>query len=338
MEKYIPLGIGISCLITGIILYYKRPQLKHLEDSLNLAWLLIAIFPVFIIFSIFPDSTITGKMFNFSFGGAIGAFFLIWRYGVNRSIKAVDLKKLKIENEKLKKLVSNSSNNQKPKHKAITRTEKYTYSLNCSKEKKIGLITGNIHNIKDIDIWVNSENTNMQMARFYEASISANIRYMGATKDKVGNVIQDTISDHLKKQVGENLYVHPGTVLVTDTGELFESHGVKKIFHVASVQGEVGSGYSPVKNIHNCIKNPLLKFDELDLDHESILFPLLGTGTAKGSIIEIGDKLFEAAISYLEQNRKSKLREIYFLAYTDIQLEVCIELLNKKKKIKKNFA
>jgi len=40
------------------------------------------------------------------------------------------------------------------------------------------MITGDIQNIKEIDVWVNSENTNMQMARHFERSISAIIRYL----------------------------------------------------------------------------------------------------------------------------------------------------------------
>ena len=51
-----------------------------------------------------------------------------------------------------------------------------------------------------IDIWVSSENINMEMARPYDTSVSGLIRYLGATKDekfrafdkKTGQVLWET--------------------------------------------------------------------------------------------------------------------------------------------------
>ena len=54
--------------------------------------------------------------------------------------------------------------------------------------KLICLTTGDIQNVKGVDIWVNSENTNMQMARFYDWAVSSVIRYLGARRDITGHV------------------------------------------------------------------------------------------------------------------------------------------------------
>src|SRR5829696_1836409 len=54
------------------------------------------------------------------------------------------------------------------KTKAITALETYSYRLKQQKEKKIVIITGDIIcRSEKIDVWVNPENTNMQMSRYY---------------------------------------------------------------------------------------------------------------------------------------------------------------------------
>ena len=50
---------------------------------------------------------------------------------------------------------------------------------------------------KGADVWVNSENTNLQMARFYERSLSATIRYRGAKKNEDGEIVEDTVANEL---------------------------------------------------------------------------------------------------------------------------------------------
>ena len=68
------------------------------------------------------------------------------------------------------------------KPKKITTKERTLYQIAKVPAKEIGMITGDIQNIKEIDVWVNSENTNMQMARHFDRSISATIRYLGRKK------------------------------------------------------------------------------------------------------------------------------------------------------------
>jgi hypothetical protein len=45
----------------------------------------------------------------------------------------------------------------------LTKTEIFDYQLRKVPDKHVGLITGDLRHVKGIDIWVNSENTNMQM-------------------------------------------------------------------------------------------------------------------------------------------------------------------------------
>ena len=111
------------------------------------------------------------------------------------------------------------------------------YQLNDRQGLIVGYKTGDIEGIKDVSIWVNSENTDMLMARFLDRSISASIRYLGANKDEQGNVLDDTINDALRNAVGPRGHVKIGTVLVTESGSLKSTHNVQRIFHVATVEG-----------------------------------------------------------------------------------------------------
>jgi O-acetyl-ADP-ribose deacetylase (regulator of RNase III) len=219
----------------------------------------------------------------------------------------------------------------------ISGSTKITYRLKSNRGCRIGLITGDIRDVHGIDVWVNSENTNMQMARFYESSISGIIRYCGARRDRVGYVSDDLIANELKRMMRSETHVQPGTVLVTSPGVLQQSNGVKKIFHVASVQGEVGYGYKPVSDIARCVKNCLDKANANEFEGfglSSVLFPLMGAGRAQGDLGETARKLIQAAISYQENSKSSTVREIYFLAWTNVELEVCQRILQGDDRIK----
>jgi O-acetyl-ADP-ribose deacetylase (regulator of RNase III) len=192
---------------------------------------------------------------------------------------------------------------------------------------RVGILTGGLQQIKDIDIWVNSENTNMQMARFYERSGSAVIRFSGARKDTTGDVKEDTIAEELAALMNGKLSVSPGTILVTSPGEL-KKRGVRWIFHAAAVHGQLSKGYSPVADLTACIRNALEMADMPKYRKcSSILFPLFGTGTGGARVDNTVKELIESAINYLENNRGSIIKDVYFLALTDHQRNACLSTL-----------
>lgn len=211
------------------------------------------------------------------------------------------------------------------KPKPIKKTEFYSYEIKKAPGKLIGIVTGDIQNIKNVDVWVNSENTNMQMARHYERSISGTIRYMGAKKDAAKRVVDDVIADELNAIVGKG-GVDPAVVIATGAGELTKTNGVKKIFHAAAVRGQVGRGYLPIPDIYECVRNALELADSSEMENEdihSIVFPLMGTGTTKLSPQGIADQLIDTAVTYVEENPDSKINKIFFLAYNEQDFELC---------------
>jgi O-acetyl-ADP-ribose deacetylase (regulator of RNase III) len=200
--------------------------------------------------------------------------------------------------------------------------------------RRLGLLTGDLRYVSEpIDIWVNSENTNMQMARFFDKSGSAVIRYFGAQRDVAGQVVEDTIAEELARAMGTHRSVPPGTVIVTGAGALQASHGVKRLFHVAAVEGALGIGYAPVKDVAACVDNALARADAADLDDlkpRSILLPLLGTGSGGAELDAAIGVLLDATIAYFRRAAKSRLTTVYFQVFTDQQLETCHRTLGQR--------
>jgi O-acetyl-ADP-ribose deacetylase (regulator of RNase III) len=209
----------------------------------------------------------------------------------------------------------------------ITKVQIFEYALmNCT-GKRIGLVTGDRENIKVGDVWVNSENTDMLMDRYYGTSTSATIRYLGAKKHPItGRVVEDTIADELTEKMGSEKSVEPATVIPTRAGELQQNNNVKWIFHVASVAGQPREGYRPIERIERCIINVLKRVDTAEFREDkltSILFPVLGTGPARGPLEEHTERCIKAAVDYLESQPNSSVSVVYFYVWSDVVLEVC---------------
>lgn len=203
----------------------------------------------------------------------------------------------------------------------------------------VGYKTGSIENINGVSIWVNSENTDMIMDRFLGKTISARIRFLGAIKDQDDNVVEDIISEELRGAVGERGHVKIGTVLVTSSGMLRSRNQVKRIFHVASVEGGPGQGVSAKPNkLAECVERVLRRVDEENnklwrilrkkiLD--SVLFPMLGAGDGGLPIETVAENIIPVAINYFRTNPKPTLKEIYFLAFTSRDKSACDRVLEK---------
>jgi len=97
---------------------------------------------------------------------------------------------------------------------------------------------------------------------------------------------------------------------------------VKHVIHVAAVRGEPTAGYRQLKSIDRCVDNAL---DQARIINEtvqvrSIVFPLLGAGSARGERIPTARILVSAAANYLKANQDHCIHDIYFLARTDVAL------------------
>jgi len=185
---------------------------------------------------------------------------------------------------------------------------------------RIGIVTGSILGVRCADVWVNSENTDMEMSRFSEFSVSGVIRYWGAERDRAGHVVTDVIADELTAAVGPHRPVLPGSAFVTGAGALSASNNVRYVIHVAAVQGEPGSGFRQVREVGRCVTSALGEADRLAGAGRSagtILVPLLGAGGAGADLTGTVHTLLAAAVNYLTGTPVTALSTVYFLGYTD---------------------
>jgi O-acetyl-ADP-ribose deacetylase (regulator of RNase III) len=212
----------------------------------------------------------------------------------------------------------------------LTCQDVFSYAIRRREGRQIAIVTGDIQHVELADVWVNSENVYMQMARHYDRSISGVIRYFGARRGPGGQVEDDLIADELARIVPLGQSVPPTTVIVTGAGALEATNRVKKIFHAASVVGAPAEGFSPIAGIERCVTNALRKMDSpecRDANLRTILFPLMGTGTGRGSLEEVAGKLIGCAVDYLKQENTA-VEKVFFIALTDRELAACRRILH----------
>lgn len=194
---------------------------------------------------------------------------------------------------------------------------------------RVGVLPGTIRRVRMVDIWVNSENTDMRMARHTEFNISAIIRYWGSVRDETGTVVEDLVADDLEAKVAGRRPVAPGTVMTTTAGMLTTTHNVRHIMHVAAVHGEPGAGFRQVQDIGWCVSNALIHAELLAATSgaNSIVFPLLGTGMGGATVTPTARSMVLAALDHLAQHPETRLSRIYFLAYNQREKSTLNEVL-----------
>ena len=215
--------------------------------------------------------------------------------------------------------------------KIFTHVQTFEFPLVSRPARRIGLVTGDYGDIRVADVWVNSENTDMQMDRYYGTSTSATIRYLGAAKDPVtGNIREDTIGKAIADLMGTQQHVQPAAVLATDPGAL-GANGVKLLLHVASVVGQPREGYKPIDRIERCVTGALTRVDANFRDRgiTSVMFPLLGTGPAGGDLQDHAERLIGAAVDYLDSHPDTVFNAVYFYIWNDVAMEICRRVIGR---------
>jgi O-acetyl-ADP-ribose deacetylase (regulator of RNase III) len=217
----------------------------------------------------------------------------------------------------------------------------FSYAIDGLQTKRLCVVTGDLRNIQGVDVWVNSENTNMQMARYYDFSVSSVIRYEGAEKTVTGHVKRDMINDELERLMDGQYSVPPAHVIPTSSAQLEKTNGVKRIFHVAAVEGGIGQGYRVVESVERCVVNALKLADSHQFESEglrSILFPLLGMGTRLRSQRDTVKSLFTAALGYLRDYPQSRIEVVYFLAWSESELDLCRSIMAGERGVSESLA
>jgi O-acetyl-ADP-ribose deacetylase (regulator of RNase III) len=331
-------GLAVTMLGLGLYVFAanSRTRSRSFYSWMVLAWLFIPVFPLVFVLGAFPGSTAEGSLLEFKIGGAFASYVLLWFGGITFTARGIDTDAERQRVAKLEEVaayvaVIKPIVEQGEPSKPLLETDTFDYLVRGT-SRRVSIVTGDLAHVRGIDVWVNSENTNMQMARFGDRSVSSMIRYLGATKSAhTGLVEEDTIARLLAEQLGTAGQVAPAFVVATDSGELARTHGVRRLFHVAAVTGERGSGYRPIGRIQDCVTNCLLAADAAappDGALKAILFPLMGTGTGQGHLEENVELLLKTAITYfLQHDATTTLERACFLVRTDLDLAVCRKVL-----------
>jgi O-acetyl-ADP-ribose deacetylase (regulator of RNase III) len=317
--------ISIGSLILGL----NRSLVGRRHALMAFAWLCAAIATTIVIFSFFPNSEANGSVLGISLGGAAAfvVVILISCVRVQKQLLALDNAEM-IVKEKDDRITALSDQletlRQQYAPHPLEGRRVYLYDLGVGNRERIGIVTGDLRNVDFVDIWVNSENVDMQMSRFHERSISGLIRYEGAVHDHAGRVTNDLVADELARLVQGQTPVTAGTAIVTSAGMLTEKNHVSHIIHSAVVQGEPGSGYRQVRGLERCVREALRLAEQLG-GHQprSIVFPLFGTGEGGAEPTTTARTLIGAAIDYMRISDVSRISTVFFLAYTDWELSAC---------------
>ena len=193
------------------------------------------------------------------------------------------------------------------------------YRLAEGSDQELVVMTGDIvklHDIagfdKQVDVIVSLENTFLQLARFFDASISGSIsgtlRYMDARKSETGGVAEDSLYESLQAKLAKDdihLPVPLGSVIATPATQLADDFGVKYIFHVAAMRGSPGDGYSMLDGmLDDCVEGAYSRFAHLVAeggDLRSILFPMLGAASTHLDPLEVARRLLHPIVDQMRQ-------------------------------------
>ncbi|MFY1668395.1 TIR domain-containing protein [Plantactinospora sp. WMMB334] len=229
------------------------------------------------------------------------------------------------------------------------------------------LASGDMAKVRNIDVLVNSENNYMQMARFFESqTVSSVLRHRGASLRN--GTYRDTIQRELDWQLRDRgRPVQAGEVFPTSAGgpdsELARVNKARVILHVAAVQAvEAENRVVPFKQPHqieSSMRAALAAISTLNGSAgvfsppgsdqraeqerlaaegrgslESIIFPLLGTGSAGAEPVEVVGPMVDGLVGYLSdsenRNLARTLRRLYFSAYAEEDVEVVKDYLEKR--------
>jgi ADP-ribose pyrophosphatase len=221
------------------------------------------------------------------------------------------------------------------------------------RSRTIGYVIGDVGNVMDIDVWVNSCNIEFDLDPMILGTLSGRIRTLGARH--VGGVItEDTIQRALERRLAIGRGMRIGNVLDTEPGAL-SSRGVRRLLHVASVETRIlpdGTPVTPTElaDLEKCLLETLKACDRLNDQwlsfdrrwrgpYRSMLLPLFGAGATRRKQELIAENVCESlvplTIQYLREHPNSLIEKVYFLAYTPSEVEIIDSVLSRRQELER---
>lgn len=257
------------------------------------------------------------------------------------------------------------SRRKQPRPKAADNQRAASFTLaKFDLSTRIHVASGDIARVKDVDVFVNSENDYMQMARFFESrTVSSTLRRLGA-RVRDGRY-EDTIQQELDWQLrARGRPVQAGEVFVTSAGgpdsELAHVNKARHLFHVAAVQAVPAENrvvpFQQPEQIERCVRVCLEKIGLLNATNgvvspdgtpqhahqqalakqgkggtTSIVFPLFGTGQGGSQAGAVVQPMLSAITQFLQEpdsrGAAEMLEDIYLCVYAQEDAETIIGIL-----------
>ena len=233
--------------------------------------------------------------------------------------------------------------------------------------RKIGLASGDMTEMQNIDVLVNTENNYMQMARIYESSVLSSALRREGSYSRNGKILEDTVQLELDQQVvkGEGFGSRPiemEQVIPTHAGHAKSAlvkNGARFIFHASTVYVHprnrsvtpIQTDASVRQTVLNCL-NLLMDVNEnqgviappeTDAYHreqkaahaykplKSIIFPLFGAGQGGRSTLEVAPPMIEAFKAFLLKHKNIKdfpLESIHLCVFTEVDVALVKALMD----------
>lgn len=216
--------------------------------------------------------------------------------------------------------------NARPKPLPAGRDKTYILPADKGKEQQIEIITGDFTKLKSpnfsFDVVVSLENTYMQLGHYFDLSFSGKLRYLDAKKDD-GSIIKDSLNESLHKQLENINKPFPmalASLIASPTCELQKDYGIKRVFHIAALDGSVGEGYTMMDGlIDDCVRNVFKKFKKLanSDDLKTIMIPMLGAFSTQLEHLEVARNILNPVVFNLRQT--PSCQKVYLLAWVESQ-------------------
>lgn len=238
--------------------------------------------------------------------------------------------------------------------------ERYTSSRYPNLEIRIK--TGDILQVRDVDVWLNPENKYMLMARVFDEGISASIRWAGAKRWGDGYIRDDTIGNELRQAMEGRTEATRAEIIETSPGALLRSNNVRRLLHLAVARERDVDG--PQRSVKQSGRERLVvaandvqlavarALTEVHLGNHSVervmdrwrewfngfrgrycrsvLIPMIGAGEGRLSVQESVPKILQGITEFWRRfEGKSEVKTIYLIAYQQRDLDVCERELAK---------
>src|SRR3954447_23890918 len=147
-------GVALGVMAAGLGLFFwgvRKRSLPYLRTTNPIIWALVAMGPALVLFSVFPDSSAEGKIGAFQVGGAFAAFALVWFLGIRLTREGIDADG---ELERLRDQVAAAGAGSRTGDPVISTQERVRYRVRGSRGRDIVVVTGDLANVRDADVWV----------------------------------------------------------------------------------------------------------------------------------------------------------------------------------------